>query len=32
VPALPGAYLDVRGRSAMRGRFRYSLARTRVPE
>jgi hypothetical protein len=23
VPALPGAYLDVRGRSAMRGRFRY---------
>jgi hypothetical protein len=32
VPALPGAYLDVRGRSAMRGRFRYSQARTRVPE
>jgi hypothetical protein len=32
VPALPGAYLDVRGRSAMRGRFKYSQARTRVPE
>jgi len=32
VPALPGAYLDVRGRSAMRGRFQYSQARTRVPE
>ena len=26
VPVLPGAYLDVRGRSAMRGRFRYALA------
>ncbi|WP_250032488.1 DUF1326 domain-containing protein [Paractinoplanes maris] len=32
VPALPGAYLDVRGRSAMRGRFRYAHARTRVPK
>ncbi|GAA2486608.1 DUF1326 domain-containing protein [Winogradskya humida] len=32
VPALPGAYLDVRGRSAMRGRFQYSQVRTRVPE
>ena len=32
VPALPGAYLDVRGRSAMRGRFQYSQARPRVPQ
>lgn len=25
VPVLPGAYLDVRGRSAMRGRFQYAF-------
>jgi hypothetical protein len=26
VPVLPGAYLDVKGRSAMRGRFQYAFA------
>ena len=32
VPVLPGAYLDVRGRSAMRGRFHYAhSARRAVP-
>ncbi|WP_305784530.1 DUF1326 domain-containing protein [Symbioplanes lichenis] len=33
VPALSGAYLDVKGRSAMRGKFRYAFAgRTALAE